>query len=103
MNKSVKLIYILIPIFILVSFISFISNSEDSKPKINQRMIANVELITENHNNNLELINTKLTSDKNENINTFNSDQNFALAENRNLYNIGRIRKEIIEKNSLLK
>jgi len=32
MNKSVKLIYILIPIFILVSFISFISNSEDSKP-----------------------------------------------------------------------
>jgi len=103
MNKSVKLIYILIPIFILVSFISFISNSEDSNPKINQRMITNVELITENHNNNLELINTKLTSDKNENINTFNSDQNFALAENRNLYNIGRIRKEIIEKNSLLK
>lgn len=102
MNKPAKLIYLLIPIFILVSLISFISNSEENNPNVNQGMVANIELVTENHSN-LELIDIKLTTDKNKKIYTMDSDQSFALAENRNLYNIGRIRKEILEKNSLLK
>lgn len=98
MKKTGKLIYILIPIFILVTLISFVSNSENHNKKFNNDMITKVELANEIDNNKLEFDYQKLTTDKK---NT--SNYRFELAENKNLFNIGRIRKKIIEENSLMK
>ncbi|MGM0438149.1 MAG: peptidoglycan DD-metalloendopeptidase family protein [Bacillota bacterium] len=102
MSKSVKLIYILIPIFILITIISFVSNS-NSNEKANHKMIANIELTNEVESNDLGFEYQKLTAEDNNQFLATNSSENFVIAENKNLFNIGRIKNEIIEKNNLLK
>ena len=109
MKKYVKLIYILIPVFILISIISFVStpnSASNSNKVITHNMVSDVELSADVANSNLGLEYKNLTI-KNKNNLLQISDKlavkntRFELAENKNLFNIGRIRKRIIEQNVL--
>ena len=100
MKKYFKLIYIVIPILIIVSVISFVSKSNE---KNNYNLTIDVELTNSIEKGNLGLKNKKLTTEKKMNIQINNFNQKFELIENKNLFNIGRIRKKIREENNLLK